>query len=185
MNKTYIIIMLTLAVQMMAQSVVAQVMETSICRGWGFGYRLNEHQQDFGIGLDITSPSFFKNITAMRLKVNRMWFQYNDGIETNWMPYAQFSAGLFGVSSNITETIRIYGEGGVSVLVPSSEITNEDWNLGGYGLFGFEFFANSRFSYFIELGGMGHGVVADKLPGKPIYSNGMSIGVGFRIYLKQ
>lgn len=184
MKNTTNLMILFLSIQLMAQTVAAQAMEQSIRTGWGFGYRLNEHQQDFGIGLDITSPAFFKGTTAMRFKANRMWFQYNDGVETDWKPYAHFSAGLFGVGSHITPSIRIYGEGGISVLLPPTEISSEEVNMGGYGVFGFEFFANPGFSYFIELGGMGHGTVADKLPGKPIYSNGMSVGVGLRIYLK-
>jgi hypothetical protein len=39
-------------------------------------------------------------------------------------------------------------------------------------------------SYFIELGGIGVGANADKVPGKPIYSNGFLISVGVRGYIK-
>ena len=52
--------------------------------------------------------------------------------------------------------------------------------MGGYGLFGFEFFMNSRNNYFIEIGGVGTGAVADKVANSPIYSNGLLINVGFR-----
>jgi hypothetical protein len=76
--------------------------------------------------------------------------------------------------------MRLYGEGGVIVLFPSSEFSSESEVLGGYGLFGFEFFFSHQSNYFIEIGGIGTGAVADKASGKPIYSNGLLINVGLR-----
>jgi len=42
---------------------------------------------------------------------------------------------------------------------------------------------NQRLSYFAEIGGMGTGAKADKIPSKPIYSNGFttSAGLSFRL----
>ena len=51
------------------------------------------------------------------------------------------------------------------------------------GLLGFEFLANQRLSYFVELGGMGTGAKADKTPLKPIYSNGFTASTGIRFRL--
>ena len=41
----------------------------------------------------------------------------------------------------------------------------------------------NRNSYFIEIGGIGTGATADKVANKPIYSNGLMLSTGFRIYL--
>ncbi len=55
----------------------------------------------------------------------------------------------------VDDRIFIYGEGGGLVLFPSATFSTEKIRMGGYGLFGFEFYPSPRFSYFIELGGMG------------------------------
>lgn len=52
----------------------------------------------------------------------------------------------------------------------------------GYGLFGFEFFISQNFNYHIEIGGVGTGATEDKIRNKRVYSNGLLINTGFRIY---
>jgi hypothetical protein len=39
-------------------------------------------------------------------------------------------------------------------------------------------------NYFIELGAVGTGAKADKLPTNPIYSNGFLMSVGFRFHVR-
>jgi hypothetical protein len=78
----------------------------------------------------------------------------------------------------------LYAEGGIVFLFPNPVFSDDDINLGGYGLFGFEFFFTEETSrnpsYFIELGGIGTGAVADKIATNPLYANGFLISVGFR-----
>ncbi len=145
------------------------------------GFHLKQNQHDFGIGLNITSPYFASQRVAVRLKGNLMWNQYlnNDDV-TVWSPYSNLSLGVVGVGGELADFIRLYGEGGVVLLFPSDEFSTQNTRFGGYGLFGFEFFMAHNNSYFIEIGGIGTGAVADKVVGKPIYSNGMLINVGFR-----
>ncbi|MEO0332135.1 MAG: hypothetical protein AAF223_10680, partial [Bacteroidota bacterium] len=76
---------------------------------------------------------------------------------------------------------RLYGEGGIILLLPSDTFSAERTELGGYGLFGFEFYLKNNANYFIEIGGVGTGAQADKVPNKPIYSNGLLISTGFRM----
>lgn len=83
----------------------------------------------------------------------------------------------------VGERIRLYGEGGVITIFPSSDFSSDDMVFGGYGLFGFEFFFGKMGNYFIEIGGIGTGAVADKIINRPIYSNGLSISTGFRFFL--
>jgi hypothetical protein len=56
--------------------------------------------------------------------------------------------------------------------------------MGGYGLFGFEFFFTKFGNYFIEIGAVGTGAKADKVASKPIYSNGLTVSTGMRFILK-
>ena len=145
------------------------------------GFHLNQNQQDFGFGLQATSPYFANQKVAVRLRGSLMWNQHvnNDNL-TVWSPYSNVSLGVVGVGGEIADFIRLYGEGGVVLLFPNSDFSSNSSQLGGYGLFGFEFYMSSNNSYFIEIGGIGTGAVADKVATNPIYSNGMLINVGFR-----
>jgi hypothetical protein len=56
--------------------------------------------------------------------------------------------------------------------------------LGGYGLFGFEFFTarESPVTYFLQAGGLGSNGDANGLAGSPAYANGFVIETGIRWY---
>ena len=149
--------------------------------GFSVGFHLGQYQDDFNVGLNFTSPYFAGDYMAVRLRTNLMYHQHIDGLSTTWSPYANLSLGLIGVGGVIAERIRIYGEGGVVTIFPSSEFSNESFELGGYGLFGFEFFMSEFMNYFLEVGAVGTGARADRLAFNPIYSNGLLISSGFRI----
>jgi len=158
--------------------------EMPINRGLGLGFQLSQFQRDFGIGLNFTSPYFANEKIAVRLKGNLV---YNENIQnsiTKWTPYSNLSIGLVGASGKIGDYIRLYGEGGILGLLPSNEFSSNQFEFGGYGIFGFEFFMNNTSNYFIEIGGVGTGAIADKIVYKPIYSNGLLISTGFRMHLK-
>lgn len=158
--------------------------EKAINKGLGFGFQLSQFQRDFGVGLNITSPYFAKEKIAVRLKGNLM---YNENVQksvTTWTPYTNLSLGLVGVSGKIGEYIRLYGEGGILGLIPSDKFSSNKFEIGGYGLFGFEFFMKKNCNYFIEIGGVGTGATEDKIVLQPIYSNGLLISSGFRMQLK-
>lgn len=145
------------------------------------GFNLNQFQSDYGLGVHLISPYFWNSSSAVKAAANFQWLEHFDGTETVWTTYQSFQVGFRSRSTIISDKIYIYGEGGFMVLLPNDEFSTESINFGGYGLFGFEFKPASKFAYFIELGGMGSGAVADKVPGKPIYSNGFITTVGFRI----
>ncbi len=147
------------------------------------GFQLNQYQNDFGAGLSLTSPYLANNKLAFRLRGNVMFLQHPEGSSTTWTPYGNVTAGLIGVSGTIRNFIRLYGEGGFIGLFPSDTFSSESFEFGGYGLFGFEFYMTPRNNYFIEIGGVGSGSSADRLPAAPIYSNGLLISTGFRVHL--
>ncbi len=104
-------------------------------------------------------------------------------MEITWSPYTNFTLGVVGVGGTISDWARLYGEGGVLFILPNSAFSSSSVDVGGYGLFGFEFFMNPHVNYYIELGGVGSGAKADKIALNPIYSNGFLIQTGFRIVI--
>lgn len=167
------IIMILLALQVQAQE--------SLNKAFGIGGQVGQHQKDFGIGLNMTSPYFANGKMAVRLKGNLIWNEHPNGnSEATWTSYSNFSLGFVQSVGEINNFVRIYGEGGAILLFPSSEFSSKTIQFGGYGLFGFEFFLDKHVNYFIEAGGVGTGAKADKIEGNPIYSNGFLINVGIR-----
>ncbi|MCB0480288.1 MAG: hypothetical protein KDC83_02605 [Flavobacteriales bacterium] len=156
---------------------------------FSFGMKLVNVQDDFGMGLDFTSPYFVYNSLAVRLNTLIQFHDHFDPTlkEDTWSPYFVSRLGLVGVGGRPAPFLRLYGEGGAVVGVPSSNISNEGVFMGGYGLFGFEMFMSANegevASYYIELGATGAGARGDLLLNNPIYYNGFSIGTGFRFYL--
>ena len=162
----------------------AQNQEKTIYKGFGFGTQIGQYQKDFGIGFNITSPYFANDKVAFRMRVNLM---YNENIQnavTTWTPYSNISFGVCGVSGMVGDNIRLYGEGGLIGILPSNKFSSKQVLFGGYGLFGFEFFMTPNKNYFIEIGGVGTNAKEDKIAFQPIYSNGLLISTGFRLYLK-
>ena len=158
--------------------------ENPINKGWGFGFQLNQYQRDFGMGLTATSPFFVHDAIALRARGNFMFYEHPENGTTKWTAYSNVSLGVVGVAGYIGNFMRLYGEGGVIALFPSDDFSSESFQIGGYGLFGFEFFMTHMTNYFVEIGGVGTGAVADKVENEPIYSNGLLISTGFRIQLK-
>jgi len=168
------IAMLFLGFQLQAQE--------SINKNFGIGGHVSQYQRDFGIGLTITSPYFANERMAVRLKGNLMWNEHlNNASETTWSPYSNLCLGFVQSVGEINNFLRIYGEGGAILLLPSSEFSSTSAHFGGYGLFGFEFFSDKHLNYFFEAGGVGTGAKADKVSGSPIYSNGFLMNVGVRV----
>ena len=180
-------IFLALALTMISLTSTGQD-DQPINSGFGFGGQVVQFQRDFGIGLNLTSPYFANDGMAVRLKANFMFHEHVQNLitttTTTWTPYQNISLGIVGVGGKIGDYIRLYGEGGAIVLLPSSTFSSTDVEMGGYGVFGFEFFMDRCVNYYIEIGGVGTGAVADKVANEPIYSNGLIINVGFRFSLK-
>lgn len=110
-----------------------------------------------------------------------MWNEHlNSNSETTWSSYSNASLGFVQSVGEIKNFLRVYGEGGAIFLFPSDKFSSKSIQFGGYGLFGFEFFFDQHLNYFLEAGGVGTGAKADKISGKPIYSNGFIINVGVR-----
>lgn len=156
--------------------------EVKLKSGFGIGFQINQYQKDFGLGFQLNSPYFVQNRLTIRLRGNIMFFEHSDRQtgKITWTNYTNFTLGIAGIGGYVSDRIRVYGEGGMVMLLPHFDFSSEQAIFGGYGLFGFEFFMSEAFNYFIELGGVGTGARADELPFAPIFSNGFLASVGFR-----
>lgn len=160
----------------------AEAKDEALKNGVGAGFQINQYQDDFGLGLTLTSL-YLRDAVAIRVRGNLMFNENVRVNETSWDSYFNFTAGLVGIGGYASEKIRLYGEGGFIGLFPASEFSDKDFVAGGYGLFGFEFYMDARRNYFIEIGGVGTDAREDNVPGRPIYSNGLLISTGFRLVL--
>lgn len=163
-------------------SMAANEFDPEIYRHASIGYELDRFHNEFGVGMNVTSPFFLDGRLAIQGAIIRSSYNAVIDNEYTWLNYNTYKVGLVG-SHPITSNIRTYGVGGVVYLTPNNQMSDKSSVTGGYGAFGFEFLQDRRVTYFVELGGIGTGARADKLPGKPIYSNGFLETVGFKIYL--
>jgi hypothetical protein len=99
-----------------------------------------------------------------------------------WEPYYSLLLGFSSATAKIHESIGLYGEGGGALIIPSGKIS-DDSSIGGYGLFGFEFYFYDGFTYFLEAGAIGSGATAEDIVSKPIIANGFLMAVGLKIKL--
>jgi hypothetical protein len=157
--------------------------ESALSKNFGFGFQLGQYQKDFGLGINLTSPYFAGDRIAIRVRGNMMFNEHLSEKTITWTPYSNLSIGVVSVAGEIGNFMRLYGEGGFLMLFPNSDFSSESIEMGGYGLFGFEFFFYPKGNYFIEIGGVGTGATADKVLTNPIYSNGLLINAGFRFQL--
>ncbi len=164
-------------------SMFCTAQESVLSKNLGFGFQIGQYQNNFGLGINATSPYFLKQKIAIRVRGNVMWNEHLLNKEMTWTPYGNLSVGVVSVAGEIADFVRLYGEGGLLLLFPNADFSSESLEIGGYGLFGFEFFFFPKGNYFIEIGGVGTGATADKVPTRPIYSNGLLINAGFRFQL--
>lgn len=184
LNFTLLLVLFTFCLTAQEAETKEDENEGRISNKTSIGFQLSENQGDFGTGLTITSPFFLKNKLAVRLSGNVMFFSRANNPETAWDPYGHLALGLVSASPEIKGFLRLYSEFGFIGVIPNQSLTDDRFKLGGYGLFGFEFYMSPNSNYFIELGGQGVGTEAEKLDDNPIFSNGFMINVGFRAHFK-
>jgi len=167
-------------IYLMCGNLNAQIENSS---GLDIGFQLSEVGGDFGYGLNLSSPRIFRESVQIRLRANAMLFDYVENSETAYTPYFSFLLGASSATAKISEVIGLYGEGGVAFILPSDEVSSEQLHIGGYGIFGFEFYFFDGFTYFLEAGGVGIEAKTDRLPIKQNYFNGFLTTVGLKVKL--
>ena len=132
------------------------------------GFELGELGSDLIFGGRFTTPWLFEGHVAARVAGDVAF-----NTSTAWSPYGTFRLGLLGSSGMINNFARLYGEGGG--MLYWNEDSAGSLVIGGYGLFGFEFFTgeDSPVAYFIEAGT--NGSVLSRL-------SGFDVRTGFSFY---
>src|SRR5690625_5459155 len=67
------------------QKITAQTSEPR--NNMSIGFQINQYQDDFGIGINATSPFFIYQKVAVRLRSNLMFNEHLKNQETTWTPY--------------------------------------------------------------------------------------------------
>jgi hypothetical protein len=155
-------------------------------QGLSANVSIADHAGALALGGGIQSPLFFGH-AALRAEG---YLSYQEGLlagQEAWMPFALARIGLAGYSGLLGGFARLYGSGGVELAFPSPYFSTSALDFGGWGSFGFEFFAarvgKGGLAYYIELGSSGSGARAGLLPGTPRYLNGFTTQAGLRYYL--
>ncbi len=148
------------------------------------GFHLRELSGDFGIGahLDVPTPEKWP---VIRMAGTWQWMEIPRGMDFETVSYQTLRTGVASKSFQILERIRAYGEGGLLAVLPSDDLSEDNFRLGGYGLFGFELFVSTYegSALFLELGASSAGNGLDTRPGVPSFAAGFWVGAGFRIAL--
>ncbi len=157
--------------------------------GFSVGFNLHRFQDDFGTGVLVGTPTFAHDSIRVTAGGGIAWYPYAPGGngEQTWLSYYHGRLVMEGGHRIKGTPLRLYGVGGVIALFTPPRLSGDLVHVGGYGGFGFEFYMpenrkDGPVSYLIELGGIGTGTQADKLPGKPIIANGFLMTVGMRFY---
>lgn len=149
---------------------------------WRTAYHLSELSGDFGQGIMIETPSLVKDYFTLKLRGNQQYLNANIDGKNEWTPYYTATLGISNSPTRVSQSIELYGEGGLMMIFPNSDFSDTDQEFGGYGLFGFNFLFDPVFSYFIEVGGVGSGSTAELTDNQRIYANGFFLQVGFKIH---
>lgn len=145
------------------------------------GFQIAQLQNDFGLGVQLNLPVFKRQIT-LQLAATNHWREIRREGTLEATSYQALRLGTMG-GWMVAEKIKVYGAGGVMVVLPGNELASKSSFWGGYGVFGFEFFAGQAqgSSLFLEMGGGGANGTADRVAGQPTMGAGLLLQSGLRV----
>lgn len=150
------------------------------------GFELQGLQGSFGLGPSFTVPlpGYWPS-----LRVAGHWHWLDVPSENN-SRLADFQTIRLGTAPDgwrVAEKIKVYGEGGVLLLIADRTLSNKSFTPGGYGLFGFEFFTNEigGSALYLEMGATSSGLRVERPEGVPRFGAGFLLGAGFRVALRK
>ncbi|MGL6021624.1 MAG: hypothetical protein ACRC0A_00740 [Chitinophagaceae bacterium] len=164
---------------------------------FSIGVQLGVQLNEFGGGLQITSPDLWKN-SGVKLRVtgNSIVFNTFNDAGSTLMPYFDTRLGILK-SFELYETISIYTEiGGVMTFNNTKnttihreessstvKMTNKKFGYGGYLKCGMEIRPKVKYGIFFEMGGILTTNFAEQIKrNSAFFANGYMINVGNRFY---
>ena len=146
-------------------------------------------QDNFGLSGSWSSPAFFDGKARITAGGGVAWYPYGTTAsgDQDWVPFGHSRVVVESGHRVGRAPLRLYGFGGAMLVFRSERLSDDVLAVAGIGGFGFEFFAPTKtidapVSYFVEIGGVGSGARATKLPGHPILLNGFMVQSGLRFY---
>jgi hypothetical protein len=148
------------------------------------GFMIQEFAGDFGLGLQLDIPTA-QHWPVIWLAGSWLWKEIPVNNDFGEARFQTVRLGLASKSFKVDDQIRVYGEGGVKAILLNDELSTESLELGGYGLFGFEFFVREYggSAIFLEMGGSSVGNGIERKEGIPTLGSGFMMGAGFRLAL--
>ena len=147
------------------------------------GLKALQIQDDFGLGVDLTSPYFLDKKMAVKLGYQMQWLEHLHGNEITWTSYSTWQLGLKGRRSVLENKLYVTAEIGGLIILPDDKFSSDDSEFGGYGLLGIDWVTTNDLTLFLEFGAGGAVARADRLEANPVYSNGFISQLGFRIHM--
>jgi hypothetical protein len=152
---------------------------------WSAGAGVIGLGEDFGAGINVTTPSFSSWNLATSLTASTLESSLSNS------RYEDFSLGLMS-RQVLSGQIHVYEKFGIGVILPTSALSSEiAMNL--VTSVGIEFFPKSWNDSFIGKGksffgefGVSKNTInrtANALPGNPTYASGTFTNIGLKIYL--
>lgn len=112
---------------------------------FALGFGLADSAGNLGINLEVSSPSFAKDFLMVRFESQLDFLSaYRNNPDVEWERFSTHRFGLVGSGGWNSDTIRLYGEFGGLMVLPSSVLSDDMMQWGIYGLFGYEFFFRSE-----------------------------------------
>jgi len=148
-------------------------------------FGMESNHNDLGYGFNYTSK-YYKNKIAFNLGVILSFKEEIPELGKNQQryPYQIIKIGAkSGGLYNSKSLVRNYIDAGLFFVIPNSQFS-DNTALGGYFNMGWESFVskNQEMAHFIEMGVLGSQAIAEKVLGKPSYTNGFSVKVGWRYF---
>jgi hypothetical protein len=157
--------------------------------GSAVGAAVHRLQDNFGLSGNWSSPAFFDGTARITAGGGVAWYPYGTKAsgDQDWVPFGHSRVVMESGHRVGRAPLRLYGFGGAMLIFRSERLSDDVLAVAGIGGFGFEFFVpadtiDAPASYFIEIGGVGSGARATKLPGHPILMNGFMVQSGIRFY---
>jgi hypothetical protein len=136
------------------------------------GFQLSHYQNDFGVGIHLTSPYIIQQM-AFRLRGNVQF------VGQTWLPYGNIQLSFINRFPILKNKIYVYGEGGGGIIIANSSASHDRFYGSGFGMFGVEFTPLPFMGYYFEMGGMG---TAARTTSGNSYSNGFILNTAMRFY---
>jgi hypothetical protein len=149
------------------------------------GISAGHYEGDGGLGIDISTPSFFRSHLKFRVRGNFVWLESYKFTTGKWATYQTLWAGVV-YHKHILESTNFFCESGTFLISANREFSTQRTQFGYYAVAGLEIYLyeTSGFgaTYYFSPGLTSCNAHADKLENSPQYANGFVFNTGFRFY---